>query len=180
MGIIWRQYYNSVVNNTWIIAIWSNLVAIWPPSWICNSSDYLARFILVIFLVPWPQNMGLDTKFTTLRQIIIEIWPFWAIWLPSWRAFWPPSWVFSLPDYSEDLIRSCWISWPTKHWFSHQNYNFEVNIKRIITILSNLAAILAVILKLQIIWSSKKICFGHKGFFDPKNTGVYTKITTLR
>ena len=98
MSILWRQYYNSEVNNTWIIAIWSNLEAIWP-SWICNSSDYLARFVLVNFWIPWPQNMGLDTKLTALRQTIFKLWPFWAIWLPSWRAFWPPSWVCSLPDY---------------------------------------------------------------------------------
>ena len=88
MGIIWRQYYNSEVNNTWIIAIWSNLVAIWPPSSICNSSDYLARFIL--------------------GQFFDSLTP--------------------------------------KHGSRHQTVNSEANNNRNMTILSNLAAILAGIL----------------------------------
>ena len=63
---------------------------------------------------------------------------------------------------------------------NHQNYNSGVNIERIITILSNLAAILTAILELKRIRLSTKICFGQIGFFDPQNIGVDTKITTLR
>ena len=70
--------------------------------------------------------------------------------------------------------------WPQKHEYIHQNYNSVVNIKRIITILSNVVAILIAILELKRIKLSAKICFGQIGFLDPKNIGVDTKITTLR
>ena len=69
--------------------------------------------------------------------------------------------------------------WPPKHECDHQNYNSGINIKRILTILSNLAAILTAILELKRIGLSAKLCFGQIGFLDPQNMCVDTKITTL-
>ena len=56
-----------------------------------------------------------------------------------------------------------------KHGFSHQNYNFEVNIKQFITILSNLAAILAAILNWSLI--DYQIRFVEKVYFRSQILG---------
>ena len=126
MGIIWHQYYNSEVNNTWIIAIWSNF------------SGHLASIL----------NLQL-------------------IWLLS-------------KIYFGKMIDSL----TPIHGSRHQTYNSEANNNRNMTILSNLAAILAsilaTILGFQPTWLFRRFNLVTLDFLAHKNIGLVTKITTLK
>ena len=72
------------------------------------------------------------------------------------------------------------VPWLLAHGCGHKKCISEVNNTLIVAIWSNLAAILAAILDLQLTRLLSKICFGQIGIFDPENTGVDTKITSLR